>query len=201
VGVLTAPVMLAARRADVENLSRQARERMARAGELRGPSLRVEITDRGHREFQVGDLVIARRNAYLDGLVNGQRGVVTHVDRETGTLTISAGQRQVTVPASYLRSGALDYGYALTVHQAQGLTTDRTFLLGDSALYREIGYVGLSRAKHRAELHLTDRPDQLDDDQDSCQGERQGPAGEVLDAAKRALTQSRAQRTAHELSR
>ena len=76
-GVLTAPVMLAARRADVENLSRQSRERMARAGELRGPALHVEITDRGHREFQIGDLVIARRNAYLDGLVNGQRGVVT----------------------------------------------------------------------------------------------------------------------------
>jgi ATP-dependent exoDNAse (exonuclease V) alpha subunit len=196
----SAPVMLAARRADVEDLNRQARERMAGGGELRGPSLRVEITDRGHRDFQVGDLVIARRNDYLDGLVNGQRGVITHVDLDAGTLTISAGQRQVTVPPTYLRGGAIEYGYALTVHQAQGLTTDRTFLLGNSALYREVGYVGLSRARHRAELHLTSRPDQLDD-HDSCHTERQGPEADVLDAAKRALTQSRAQRTAYELSR
>ena len=53
--VSPAPVMLAARRADVEDLNRQARERMGAAGRLRGPALRVEITDRGHRDFQVGD--------------------------------------------------------------------------------------------------------------------------------------------------
>jgi hypothetical protein len=31
------------------------------------------------------------------------------------------------VPSTYLRSGALEYGYALTVHQAQGLTTTRLY--------------------------------------------------------------------------
>jgi len=37
------------------------------------PALHVEVTERGYREYQVGDVVIARRNAYLYGLVNGQR--------------------------------------------------------------------------------------------------------------------------------
>jgi ATP-dependent exoDNAse (exonuclease V) alpha subunit len=193
--------MLAARRVDVEDLNRLARERMASAGELRGPALHVEISDRGHRDYQVGDVVIARRNAYLDGLVNGQRGVITHVDLDAGTLTIGAGPRRINVPSTYVRSGAIEYGYALTVHQAQGLTTNRTFLLGDSALYREIGYFGLSRAKERAELHLTDRPEQLNDDQESCSTAPERSPGDALDAAKRALAQSRAQRTAHELSR
>jgi hypothetical protein len=194
------PVILAARRVDIEELNRQARERMARAGQLRGPPLRVNITDRDHRDYQVGDVVIARRNAYLDGLVNGQRGVITHVDLEAGTVEVSAGPSQITVPSTYLRGGALEYGYALTVHQAQGLTTNRTFLLGDSALYREISYVGLSRAKQRAELHLTSRPDQFNEDQDSCGREREGLPGDALDHAKRALGQSRAQHTAHDLS-
>ena len=168
------PIMLAARRVDVEDLNRQARDRMARAGHLHGPALHVEVTERGHRDYQVGDVVIARRNAYLDGLVNGQRGVVTHVDIDAGTLTIGVGARRIIVPSTYLRSGAIEYGYALTVHQAQGLTTNRTFLLGDSALYREIGYVGLSRARQHAELHLTNRPDQLNDDQESCTTAREG---------------------------
>lgn len=193
--------MLAARRTDVEDLNRHARERMVLAGELRGPLLHVETTDRGSREFQVGDLVIARCNDYLHGLVNGQRGVITHLDHDTGTLTMNTGQRHVTVPSTYLRSGALEHGYALTVHQAQGLTTEQSFLLGDSTRYREIGYVGLSRARHRAELHLTSRLDQLNDDQASCSTERQGPAGDVLDAAKRQLVLSRAQHTAFELRR
>ena len=153
--------------------------------------MHVEVTERGDREYQVGDVVIARRNAYLHGLVNGQRGVVTHVDIDAGTLTIGVGARRIIVPSTYLRSGAIEYGYALTVHQAQGLTTNRTFLLGDSALYREIGYVGLSRARQHAELHLTNRPDQLYDDQESCTTAREGSPSDALDAAKRALAQSR----------
>jgi len=35
--------------------------------------------------------------------------------------------------------GCLDHGYALTVHQAQGLTCQRAMLLGSDTLYREAG--------------------------------------------------------------
>jgi hypothetical protein len=119
-----------------------------------------------------------------------------------GTLTFGVGERRTFVPSNYLRSGAIEYGYALTVHQAQGLTTNRTFLLGDGALYREIGYVGLSRARQHAELHLTSATDQFDADRDSCCPAREGLAGDdALAHAKRALAQSRAQRSAHDLSR
>jgi ATP-dependent exoDNAse (exonuclease V) alpha subunit len=146
-------------------------------------------------------VVIARRNAYLDGLVNGQRGVVSDVDIDAGTLTIGIGARRIVLSSTYLCSGAVEYGYALTVHQAQGLTTNRTFLLGNSALYREIGYVGLSRARQHAELHLTSTSDHFDADKDSCCPAREDVRDDPLDHAKRALGQSRAQRTAHELGR
>ncbi|HEX3426388.1 MAG TPA: ATP-binding domain-containing protein, partial [Acidimicrobiales bacterium] len=48
----------------------------------------------------------------------------------------------------------LGYGYATTVHKSQGATVDRAFLLGSDALYREAGYVGLSRARQRSDLYL-----------------------------------------------
>jgi len=41
-------------------------------------------------------------------------------------------------------------------------------MLGDTGLYREAGYVGLSRARHRSELHLNDAPDDLAHTEDDC---------------------------------
>ena len=95
------------------------------------------------RAFAAGDLVISRRNNYSRGLINGQRGTVTAVDPAAGTLTVQLGKTTTTVPAAYLASGGLDHGYALTVHQSQGMTCDQAMLLGFDALYREAGYVGL----------------------------------------------------------
>jgi conjugative relaxase-like TrwC/TraI family protein len=43
------PIMLAARRVDVEDLNRQARDRMRAAGHLHGPALQIEIADRSPR--------------------------------------------------------------------------------------------------------------------------------------------------------
>ena len=47
------------------------------------------------------------------------------------------------------RSGipAVQLGYAVTGHVAQGLTTDRTFVLGTDRLFREWGYVAMSRGR------------------------------------------------------
>ena len=108
-----------------------------------------------------------RRNDHRHGLVNGQRGVVTAVDPHTGSLRITTAGRGLS--RVHLMSGALDQGYALTVHQAQGLTVDRALLLGTTGLYREAGYVGLSRARDRTDLILSERPNDLahaDDDLD-----------------------------------
>jgi len=88
------------------------------------------------------------------------------------------------------------------VHQAQGLTVDRVFLLGNTGLYREAGYVGLSRARHRSEMHLNDALDDLahtedDLDRPSAPPEHVAP----LEAIARALQRSKAQRAAHDLTR
>jgi conjugative relaxase-like TrwC/TraI family protein len=154
-------VMLAARRADVADLNERARTMMIANGRLTGPSVSVH-TEHGQRNFATGDIVIARRNNYRAGILNGQRGTITHIDPERRSVTLTVRQRQVTVGANYLEAGSLDHGYALTIHQAQGLTTGRTLILGNDSLYRESGYVALSRGRERNDLYTATQPDNLD---------------------------------------
>ncbi|HLZ37929.1 MAG TPA: hypothetical protein VKP64_09270 [Mycobacteriales bacterium] len=111
------------------------------------------------------------------------------------------GQRDVRVPAAYLREGGLDHGYAVTVHQAQGLTCERALLLGSDPLYREAGYVGLSRGRQRNDLHLVDRTGRDEPTREDCHAPRRPDADDALDAIRAALARSRAQSLAHDLIR
>jgi conjugative relaxase-like TrwC/TraI family protein len=196
-------VMLAVRRTDVDELNLRARAHMIAADRLTGPVLTVPVSPYAERSFAAGDLVIARRNDYARGLINGQRGTVTAVDPEAGIVTVQLGGTTATVPATYLARGGLDHGYALTVHQSQSMTCDQAMLLGSDALYREAGYVGLSRGRQRNDLHLVDRPADDDPAREDCHA-RSRPQPEVEDAlaaVRTALTRSRAQSLALDLGR
>jgi conjugative relaxase-like TrwC/TraI family protein len=187
-------VMLAVRRTDVDELNQRARAHMNAAGRLSGPTLTVPVSAYADRSFAAGDLVIARRNDYSRGLINGQRGTVTAVDADNSTLTLQLGGRSTTVPAGYLTAGGLDHGYALTVHQSQGMTCEQALLLGSDALYREAGYVGLSRGRERNDLHLVDWAAEDDPAREDCHAP-QRPQSEVEDAlaaVRAALARSRA---------
>jgi conjugative relaxase-like TrwC/TraI family protein len=196
-------VMLAVRRTDVDELNLRARIHMRAAGLLTGASLTVPVTLYAERTFTAGDLVIARRNDYRRGLINGQRGIVTAVEPDRGTLTVRIGGRELNVDACYLRNGGLDHGYAFTVHQAQGLTCERAMLLGSDALYREAGYVGLSRGRQRNDLHLVERAVPDDPGQELCHAPRRtgDEVDDALAAVRSALSRSRAQSLAHDLAR
>jgi conjugative relaxase-like TrwC/TraI family protein len=188
-------VMLAVRRTDVDELNLRARAHMAAAGRLTGPVLTVAVSAYADRAFAAGDLVIARRNDYSRGLINGQRGAVTAVDPEAGMLTVQFGGTTTKVPAAYISGGGLDHGYALTVHQSQGMTCEQAMLLGSDALYREAGYVGLSRGRQRNDLHLVDRSVDDDPAQEDCHAPRRPPpdVDDALAAVRAALARSRAQ--------
>ncbi len=68
-------------------------------------------------------------------------------------------------------------------------------LLGSDALYREAGYVGLSRGRQRNDLHLVDRPAEDDPGREDCHAPRrpQPKVEDALAAVRRALARSRAQ--------
>jgi conjugative relaxase-like TrwC/TraI family protein len=146
--------MIAARRDDVADLNGRARALMRASGHLGPDALSVS-----GREFAVGDHVVALKNARHLGIVNGSRGVVSAIDAEAGELVVRQSDgSDLRLPRTYLESTTqhgrptLDYGYAITGHKAQGMTTGKAFVLGTDDLYREWGYVTMSRG--RVENHL-----------------------------------------------
>lgn len=140
-------VMIGLRRDDVEDLNARARSALRHAGTL-GPDI-MRVDDMG---FAVGDRVLAHRNRYDLGLLNGDTGVVRGA--RDGRLVVDVdGGRQVEIPASYLASGHLGHAYARTIHKAQGMTCDEASLLGSEELFAEAGYTGLSRGRTHNHLY------------------------------------------------
>ena len=151
-------VILALRRDDVADLNRHPRREMLNGRRL-GPEALVAVD----REFRTGDRVVCLRNQRADGLLNGLRGVVTAIDSEARSLTVrlTDGTDRV-VPTSYLDTGHLDHGYAMTIHKAQGLTADEALVLATDDLYQEAGYTALSRARFETRIYVV--ADDFDDD-------------------------------------
>lgn len=185
-------LMLAPRRVEVDDLNARARLRMTRSGRLSGAEVVVN-----ERPFQVGDRVLTLRNDRRVGVLNGTRGTVAAVDTERRELVVAtdAGPT-VTLPARYLDAGLVAHGYAVTAHKAQGSTVDRAMLLGTDAVYRELGYVGMSRGRLANTLYVVGR---AEDAEDMHHGAAVVEAPDEL--VFRALTTSRAKSLAVDANR
>ena len=140
-------LMAAPTRADVADLNERARDHL-RADHHLGPVV-AEING---LELRIGDKVIAHRNRYDLGILNGDTGRVTYADDNYVHVTLDDKRRQ-RIPTSYVADGLLTHAYATTVHKAQGMTCDETYLLGDDGLYAELGYTGLSRGRDTNRLY------------------------------------------------
>ena len=178
----TLSVMLAYRRADVDELNSAAHALM-----LRERRLGDQATILGDREYRLRDNVICRRNDDRLGLRNGMRGTVVGVENDA--LRVRDETRTVRrVPFEYAAEH-LDYGYALTGHAAQGVTIERAFvLLQDLGALREWGYVACSRARVETRVYLADH-DTLERETPLRQSDPAGPP----ERAARALQQSAAE--------
>ncbi|MCU1498519.1 MAG: Ti-type conjugative transfer relaxase TraA [Acidimicrobiales bacterium] len=173
-------LMLAARHRDITDLNDRARELMRSAGRL--GEREVEV---GERCFAVGDEVLALRNDYRLDLVNGTRGTVEAIDERSRSLRVTTTTgRQIDVPFAYVEDGNLTHGYALTIHKAQGLTTDRALILADDSMAKEHLYTALSRGRDRNDLYLA--VDNLADEFAHTGTVRQDP----VDALVRSLERS-----------
>ena len=140
-------LMLAYTRDDVHALNARARELRRAAGEL-GKSEIIK-TERGDREFAVGDRLYFLRNERSLGVKNGSLGTVE--DIRGGVLQVRMDgeeSRRVTVDSRYYDH--LEHGYAATVHKSQGTTVDRTYVLATPHFDRHSTYVALSRHREAA---------------------------------------------------
>jgi conjugative relaxase-like TrwC/TraI family protein len=181
------PVMIAARRADVVDLNGRARALMVADGRLGPQALTVD-----GQEYAVGDRIVTLRNQRRRlGVANGTRGTVTAVDMAAGALEVRTDHgRAVRLPCWYLTGPRrrVDYGYAITGHKAEGMTTDRSFVLGSEDIYKEWGYTALSRGRLENRLYLVIGDNPLADEVDVLGQPTQDPVGVLV----RALGRSRA---------
>ena len=96
------------------------------------------------RSTKVGDRVICLANERSGAVSNGIRGVVTAVDVNRQILTLERpDKRQLTLDTTHY--DAIDRGYALTVHKAQGMTADIALVVGSDGGTREWAYTAMSR--------------------------------------------------------
>ncbi|MGE4319332.1 MAG: AAA family ATPase [Deferribacterales bacterium] len=115
-----------------------------------------------NKEFAVGDKIVFEKNDYLLDVKNGQTGQIESY--ENGILSINKdnGDSVNFKPENY---NYLDYGYALTVHKAQGQTCDTVQYVtesNDKMINSESFYVAMTRATD--DIHIyTDDADKLAD--------------------------------------
>jgi Ti-type conjugative transfer relaxase TraA len=149
-GLHRSRLMLTATREEAKNLNAAARE----LEKSRGRLMHGEIitTERGLKEFAVGDRVYFLRNERSLAVKNGSLGSVEAV--HGGVLQVKLDGREdhrVAVDTRFYRD--LDHGYAATVYKAQGSTVDRTYVLATPQFDRHTSYVGLSRHRESAALY------------------------------------------------
>jgi ATP-dependent exoDNAse (exonuclease V) alpha subunit len=143
-------LMVAARLADVDDLNRRARTVLRAQGRL-GPD-RVVLA---RRAFAEGDDLLALRNDYRLGLLNGTHATVDRIDvARRHIVALTDNDERLVIPFGYAADGHLTHGYATTIHKAQGTTLDRCFVLVDETASREHAYTAVSRGRHRNDLFV-----------------------------------------------
>lgn len=88
------------------------------------------------------------------------------VDREAGLVTLDGRKvarpgSEITIDAEYLAAGHVAYGYARSIHSAQGATADVVLVDGD-ARGREAAYVAPSRHRKDVRVYLTQADEPAD---------------------------------------
>jgi len=140
--------LLAWRRQDVADLNRLARHQWDQLGHLTGDDIEL-----GGRRYAIGDRIVTLTPNRASGLVTSELLTVTNLDEHRLTARTDTG-RTVTITGDGLDRHRLDYGYAITIHRAQGATYDRAHVLANGG-GRELAYVALTRARHHTTVHTT----------------------------------------------
>ncbi|MFS8115240.1 Ti-type conjugative transfer relaxase TraA [Rhizobium jaguaris] len=155
-------LVIAHTNADAKRLNEALRAVMVEQGILR--EQRTIMTERGKREFAVGERIIFLENARLvehtaqnlgpQHVKNGMLGTVMSITGRPGhtllSVRLDSGREVVFGEDSYRN---IDHGYAVTIHKSQGATVDRTFVLATGMMDRHLTYVAMTRHRDRVDLY------------------------------------------------
>jgi len=156
-------LVLAHRRADVQDLNEAIRAARREKGELVG-EIAYQTTE-GARSFAPGDRLLFRENSRDLGVKNGMLGTVERAEAagltDDGRLVVrldsarGPGQGRA-VSVSMADYAAVDHGYAVTIHKAQGATVDRAYVLASGTMMdRHLTYVAMTRHRDEAQLYAS----------------------------------------------
>jgi conjugative relaxase-like TrwC/TraI family protein len=137
---------------------------------------------RGHR-IAVGDLILTRHNdatiplhntydptAEQSPVRNGQRWHVTHINPDNNRLAARRLDDNTlgAFTGDYVREH-ITYGYAVTVHCAQGATADTTHAVLSDTATRALAYVAMTRGRDSNTTYLYERTTEQENQQHSTE--------------------------------
>jgi Ti-type conjugative transfer relaxase TraA len=131
---------------DVKALNHDIRALRQQNGQL-GKSHTI-TTETGKKPFSVNDRIRFMRNERDLGVKNGSLGIVEGIESGVLSVKLDGTDTRVHVDTKFYKH--LDYGYAATVHKAQGTTVDRSYVLATTHFDRHTAYVALSRHRDNA---------------------------------------------------
>ncbi len=167
---------------EVDRLNAELRAVRRDRGELASPDV-VLTTKLGEAAFAVGDRVQFTDTAKKLGVYNGNAGVITGLDADTGRVAVRLDAlvgkegRVVTWSAADGFEG-FRHGYAGTIYKGQGKTLDHTYLLHTHHWRAAASYVALTRQRESAQVFVS-----TETARDAHQLARQMARGEVRAAS------------------
>jgi Ti-type conjugative transfer relaxase TraA len=144
----TSQLVMAFTRDDVKALNHDIRSLRGQTGEL-GKSHNI-TTETGKKPFATNDRIRFLRNERDLGVKNGSLGIVEGIEHGVLSVKLDGTNTRVHVDTKFYKH--LDYGYAATVHKAQGTTVDRSYVLATTHFDRHTAYVALSRHRDNANV-------------------------------------------------
>lgn len=114
-------------------------------------------------DIRVGDRVIQNKNEAQLGLVNGDIGLLSEIDKDSGVIQLMLADRPhpIEVPAD--KSASLKLGYCITVHKSQGAEAPCVLIALDAStsrmLSRNLVYTAVTRGSQKVILFTA--PDTL----------------------------------------
>jgi Ti-type conjugative transfer relaxase TraA len=139
-------LVMAFTRDDVKALNHDIRSLREQTGQL-GKSHSI-TTETGKKPFAPNDRIRFLRNERDLGVKNGSLGRIEGIEHGVLSVKLDGTNTRVHVDTKFYKH--LDYGYAATIHKAQGTTVDRSYVLSSTHFDRHTAYVALSRHRDNA---------------------------------------------------
>jgi hypothetical protein len=114
---------------------------------LEGQGVRLHTRDFGHLELAIHDRIVFLKNDKKLGVHNNLTGTVTGIYQGSRTRVVVRTDDGAVIVFNPKAYRDWKYGYALTIHKAQGATVDRAAIVIDKSVTAEMLHVATTRAR------------------------------------------------------